>query len=162
MFDNKLRAKTKAEVELFLDDGTIMVCKLATAQGERLSDVMNDDRKFLPFETSSGHILIINKTTISNVLQLNQHVESGNVADPYELLGVPRHINREQLTRAYRTLCAENHPDKVQALGLSPAFMDFANSRMARINDAYRRILKLRPELADDHIGEKPTNCSVG
>ncbi len=145
MFENNnKRTKRRFEVELSLDDGSHVLCKLALGQGERLSDVMNDDRAFLPVETTHGQVVLLRKDTISKVVQLDQQVNKNEITDPYELLGVPRHISTEELTRAYRALCAENHPDKLQAVGVSPVFIEMANSRLARINDAYDRILTSR------------------
>jgi DnaJ-domain-containing protein 1 len=134
----------QTEVELVLDDGTRLLCRLAVAQDQRLSDMMNDERDFLPVELTNGSVVLIRKGTIVRAMQLDQKVDTINATDPFELLGVARNISTEQLAHAYRTLCAENHPDKLQATGLSPRFVDIANKRMARINDAYRQILETR------------------
>ena len=145
MFEkNNNRSKRLFDVEFSLDDGSRILCKLALAQGERLSDVMNDARTFLPVETTHGQVVLLRKDTISKVVQLDQQANNAEVTDPYQLLGIPKHISTEELTRAYRSLCAENHPDKLHAIGVSPVFIEMANSRLARINDAYDRILALR------------------
>lgn len=71
MFDaNQRRKKSQIEVELYLDDGSHFLGKFGIGQSERLSDMMNDDRNFLPFETSEGHVVMIRKTVISKVVQL--------------------------------------------------------------------------------------------
>ncbi len=156
MFDNNnKRTKRRFDVELSLDDGSRVLCKLALGQGERLSDTMNDDRAFLPVETTQGQVVLLRKDTISKVVQLNQQVNKTEVTDPYELLGVPKHISTEELTRAYRSLCAENHPDKLQAIGVSSVFIEMANSRLARINDAYDRILTSR------QTSQTPSNAQI-
>jgi DnaJ-domain-containing protein 1 len=156
MFDNKHRSKMRTEVELLLDDGSSLLCKLAVAQEQRLSDVMNDDRVFLPVEISNGYVVLIRKNTIVKAVQLDQKVDTMNAKDPYELLGVDSSITNEQLTRAYRSLCSENHPDKLQASGLSPRFIDIANTRMARINDAYKRILDSRQATEGADVDRRP------
>jgi len=66
---NQRRKKTQIEVELYLDDGSHFLGKFGVGQSERLSDMMNDDRNFLPFETSEGHVVMIRKTVISKVVQ---------------------------------------------------------------------------------------------
>jgi hypothetical protein len=72
MFDsNEKRKKSQIEVELYLDDGSHFLGKFGIGQSERLSDLMNDGRDFLPFETSEGHVVMIRKTVISKVVQLD-------------------------------------------------------------------------------------------
>lgn len=151
VFDSKQRAKSRVEVELFLDDGSRLLCKLALAQGERLSDMMNDERAYIPVQTSQGLVVILRKNTVLKAVQLDQNIDAVNETDPYELLGVPRNVSSEQLSQTYRSLCAENHPDKLQASGCSSHFVAMANSRMIRINDAYQRILASRRK-PDDNV----------
>ena len=67
---NQRRKKSQIEVELYLDDGSHFLGKFGVGQTERLSDMMNDDRDFLPFETSDGQVVMIRKTVISKVVQL--------------------------------------------------------------------------------------------
>ena len=81
---------------------------------------------------------------ILKVVPLDQHIEHNKILDPYDILGVPRGASDEELTKFYHTMVKENHPDKVQAAGLSPQYMDMANSRMIRINEAYERIVSMR------------------
>lgn len=145
MFDtNNQRTKSRIEVELYLDDGSQYLGKFGLGQSERLSDLMNDERKFLPFETSEGQVIMVRKSIITKVVQLDQHVDATIVSDPFEILGVKREISDADLNQSYRALCAENHPDKLQSSGMSPHFMEMANSRMVRINDAYKRVRSLR------------------
>ncbi len=137
-------SKIKVEIEVYLDDGEKYLASLSVIRGQRISDLMNDDRQFLPVELSGGNVVILRKAVISRVVQLDQHIEWDEIADPYDILGVPRNVRNEDLTEFYRMVCTENHPNKVQASGLSPQFMELANSRMIRINDAYERILSMR------------------
>lgn len=143
---NQKRARAGVEVEVHLDDGSQLLGKLGVAQGERVSDLMNDQRQFLPVETSTGNIVILRKAVIAKVVPLDQHMDKGKgkATDPYEILGIPRNINDEDLNRSYRRLSVENHPDKLQASGLSSDFVEMATSRMIRINDAYHRIRSMR------------------
>ena len=84
MFEkSQMRTKKRIEVELYLDDGSHFLGTFVLGQGERLSDILNDNRGFLPFEASEGQVVMIRKTTIAKVVQLNQHIDQADVPDPY-------------------------------------------------------------------------------
>ncbi|MFQ5983898.1 MAG: TerB family tellurite resistance protein [Alphaproteobacteria bacterium] len=65
-------------------------------------------------------------------------------ADPYRLLGVRSAVSDRELKAAYRRLVRENHPDVLTAQGMPKEFVQLANERLAKINDAYDRIVKQR------------------
>ena len=154
MFDAEDRVhKRKIEVEVKLNDGTNLMGALFVHAQQRLSDLLNDQRQFLPLLTSVGVIVNLSKSYIAQVTQLDQRADLDESDDPYEILGVAPSIPDDELKDAYRKLCADNHPDRLQAMGLSNDFVDLANSRMARINDAYQRIMSKRNGAA-----EKKTN----
>ena len=152
MYDSKPKlSKYKIENQVYLDDGKQFLGVFFVSRGQRISDLMNDERQFLPVGMSGGSVIFLRKTVIFKVVPLDQHIEQDEISDPYDILGVPKRISDADLKRFYRKLCSENHPDKVQSSGLSPQFMELAHSRMVRINDAYERILSMRnisePEL---------------
>jgi DnaJ-domain-containing protein 1 len=111
---------------------------------QRLSDLLNDTREFLPVQTPEGLIVHLRKSTIARVTQLDQAVEAGMATDPYEILGVSPRVGDEDLRRAYHELCARHHPDKLVSLDLAAEYIDLANSRIVRVIDAYGRIQKER------------------
>jgi len=137
-------SKLDIEVQVQLDDGSEFLGMLSLSQGQRVSDLMNDERQFIPVQLPGGSVVILRKTAIAKVAPLDQHVDQDKISDPYDILGVSHNISDEDLKQFYRTLCSENHPDRVQSSGLSPQFVEMANSRMIRINDAYQRILDMR------------------
>ena len=137
-------SKIDVEVQVQLDDGSQFLGVLSLGQGQRVSDLMNDERSFIPIQLQGGSVVIQRKSAIAKVAPLDQHVDQDKISDPYEILGVPRNVSDEELKKFYHNLCAENHPDRVQSSGLSPHFVEMANSRMIRINDAYQRILAMR------------------
>ena len=65
-------------------------------------------------------------------------------SDPFELLGIPANATGEAIREAYRQRCRENHPDRLQALGLPKEYIDVATRRMAAINAAYDQLRELR------------------
>lgn len=137
-------SKIDVEVQVQLDDGSQFLGVLSLGQGQRVSDLMNDERSFIPIQLQGGSVVIQRKSAIAKVAPLDQHVDQDKISDPYEILGVPRNVSDEELKKFYHNLCAENHPDRVQSSGLSPHYVEMANSRMIRINDAYQRILAMR------------------
>lgn len=60
-------AKSKEEVELLLLGGTGMKGYFFLAKGQRPLDMLNDSRRFVPFEDIAGAIRLVNKETIISV-----------------------------------------------------------------------------------------------
>lgn len=60
----------------------------------------------------------------------------------YELLGLTATATDDELKSAFRKLAAENHPDRVAALGAEAAAQ--ASDRFRAVKDAYERLRKLR------------------
>lgn len=108
-----------------------------------VSDVLNDDRDFLPFERADGSIIMFAKKAIRSLvpIETGRTIES---LDPYDLLGVSSAASDADLQEAYHRAVGAVHPDRIQSLGLPPEFMELATRRAARLNDAYRRIRALR------------------
>jgi len=136
--------KTRLEVEVELNHGARLLGSLFIKQMQRLSDLLNDPREFLPLQTPEGLITHLRKTTIARVTQLDQTIEAAAVTDPYAILGVSPRVGDENLRRAYHELCAQHHPDKLVSLDLAVEYIDLANSRIVRVIEAYGRIQKER------------------
>jgi hypothetical protein len=147
-------AKLKVEVEIELENTTRLLGFLFVKHMQRVSDLLNDSRQFIPLQVSDGRIVHLQKTKIASVSQLVQEKDQEDIADPYEILGVVPSISDEQLKAAYHNLCSDYHPDKLQGLGLPPDFSEIANSRIVRIIDAYRRITAAR----EDANGKDPAS----
>jgi len=148
--DPKLQ-KIKLAVEMEVDGGQRMLGSVFVSQKQRLPDLLNDDRTFLPFETSEGLIKIIRKSTIRCVTPMNQITLPMTTNDPYEILGVAPSIPDAELKIIYHRKVQEMHPDRLVSMGLPPEFVQLANDKVARINDAYDRICQqrsVRPEAA--------------
>lgn len=60
--------------------------------------------------------------------------------DPYRILGVDRSLTLVEISKRYRALAAENHPDRLLARGVPPEAESLAHDRMAAINRAWDRI----------------------
>ena len=158
MFESdKILAKINVEIEVHLDDGSQFLGMVSVRQDQRVSELMNDERQFLPFQMPKGNVVILRKSLISKVVPLDQHIEHDKIKDPYEILGVARGISDEDLRQFYHKAVKENHPDKIEGAGLSPQYLDMATSRMVRINDAYERIVAMRQQAAAANDQESDT-----
>lgn len=59
------------------------------------------------------------------------------VAQAYEVLGVARTATDAEVTKAYRRLMSQNHPDKLHAKGLPESMMKVAEEKTRQILAAY-------------------------
>lgn len=60
--------------------------------------------------------------------------------DPHAVLGITPEATLEEIRAAWRRLARDHHPDRHIAEGTPPEFIRIAETRMAAINDAYRRL----------------------
>jgi len=119
---------------------------LFARQGERLSDLLNDDRAFLPFQTLAGEMRSISKSAIVDVREARENgVASG---DPYELLGVAEDAAPEEVKAAYLKRLKAAHPDRLEALKLDPMLVDAAKRLSQDLNNAYDAIARARRSAA--------------
>ena len=153
-------AKFKLEVQVELDAGARLLGFLFVKQAQRLSDLLNDERGFLPLLTTDGLIVQLKKTTIARVTQLDQVAACDALTDPYAILGVSPRIDDAALRKAYHALCAQHHPDKLVSVGLASEYIDMANSRIARVIDAYHRVQKLRQAAAAEAAEAEPAEAA--
>ena len=141
--DEKI-SKWKIEVQVELDNGARLLGFLFVTPTQRLSDLLNDQRSFLPLQTADGLIVQLAKSTIAKVVQLDQKAEAAAITDPYDILGVSPRVSDQKLKESYHALCTEYHPDKLLSVGVATEFIDLANTRITRIIDAYRRVQIMR------------------
>lgn len=62
---------------------------------QRLSDLLSDDRT-----GNDGLIHFLRKSSIARVVELKQDIEQEMISDPYDILGLPRHVSDEELLRS--------------------------------------------------------------
>ncbi len=74
---------------------------------------------------------------------LLRHARPGGT-DPYDVLDLPNDSDFSTVRKRYRTLVAENHPDRLIARGMPAEFVKIATSRLAAINNAYELIERSR------------------
>lgn len=144
--DARRNKQTRHKVAIRLDRGSVEGEELVymfIAPDQRVTDVLNDEREFLPFERADGTVFAVAKRIIRCItpLEIGRKV---NENDPYALLGLTTAATDEQVHDSYERLVAAVHPDRVHSLGLPQDFLELATRRAAQLSDAYRRIKAVR------------------
>jgi DnaJ-domain-containing protein 1 len=141
MFDSSEKiTKQKITVEVELEGGKTLHGYMFLKPQGRLTDMMNDERIFLPFETTDGKFFVLKKSACLSVAPIADEADVYVGNNPYQILGVSDHATLEEIKQRYHALCAENHPDRLNSMGLPQEFLDLATQKMSRINDAWTRI----------------------
>ena len=68
----KKALKDNTEVEIKFVDGTLLRGFMYLASTERIVDVLNDDRDFVPFQDTTHCVQIVNKRAIIRVTPIDQ------------------------------------------------------------------------------------------
>lgn len=89
-FNDHIKPKIKVEVELTTVDNRRLRGSLHVAGDQRVSDLMNLDNTFVPFATSEGELLILNKSVIASIKILGKEMAMRR----------PYNISTEQLRHA--------------------------------------------------------------
>ena len=138
--------KTRHRVSVTLHDGTVLSGFMFLGARERLLDVFNDSRSFVPILTADERLIFLAKTSIALAEPIPETtVERASDYDgdnPYAILGVAQGADEATLKSAYHDLMRAFHPDQVVAAGLSAGLVKLAEQRVQRINEAYRLLVR--------------------
>lgn len=66
------------------------------------------------------------------------------LTDAYAVLGVAGTVSDAEVTKAYRRLMNQNHPDKLLAKGMPESMMNMAAEKTRQIRAAYERVCEAR------------------
>lgn len=66
------------------------------------------------------------------------------LAQAYDVLGVTREASDAEVTKAYRRLMNQNHPDKLVARGLPESMMKVAEEKTRQVRAAYEVVREAR------------------
>ncbi|MEL7485886.1 MAG: DnaJ domain-containing protein [Pseudomonadota bacterium] len=152
------RSKTEIDVVLALSgEAKPQEASVFVAHGERVTDLLNDSRGFIPVRLDAGDVAVIAKSTILSITEKNQMREDDafedttdetaartRTFDPYEVLRIARDADLEAVRRAYKMRIKAVHPDAVAALDLDEDLKRAAQRAAQRVNHAYKAILKER------------------
>ena len=134
--------KQKITVEVELKGGKVLLGHMFLKPQGRLTDMMNDERTFLPFETNDGKFFVLKISACLSVSPVADETDVYVGNNPFQILEVSDHATLDEIKQRYHALCSENHPDRLNSMGLPQEFIDLATGNMSRINDAWTRILK--------------------
>jgi DnaJ domain len=139
--------KWKVHVQVELTTGASLLGYLFIIPNQqRISDLLNDERIFLPFLGVDGVTRILRTSAIASVTELSQEARGSAYSDPYDVLGVSRSIDDQELSKIYKDLCRSCHPDRLASFGLPPEVVMSAHTMTVRVIDAYGRIVKERKD----------------
>ena len=71
-----VKQKLKTEVEVTMADGSVLRGNFFLNPQERIVDMLNDDRRFLPFSDESGVVTVVSKAAINSIRPAKQKVEN--------------------------------------------------------------------------------------
>ena len=146
--DATYRTKQKVRVDLQLEDRSVLDGYVFCSQGERVSDILNDARDFLPFETHTKDIMMLRKGIISSIVAREETGRRTVPTDPFEILGISRSASHEDIKHAYHEKVHLYHPDKLTSLDLPEDITSYASDALARINSAYALVMRQRSDEA--------------
>jgi|GEM_PF-5725899 len=146
--NGRKRSKTKTRTTLKLKDGSVLNGHVYCSQDERLSDLLNDSKRFLPFETMDGEIIFVTKDAMSQVMPKEKTGLENTNLNPHDILGISRNASPEVIKSSYYAKVRAFHPDRLTALDLPEEIVSYATELMARINQAYQNLMERmdRPE----------------
>jgi len=156
--------KQKANVTLTLAGQKPMDAAVFLTLNQRLIDLLNDDRCFIPAEKADGETIIIAKTQIVSIIEKDtmngqnardHDTESNKAAngtdrktfDPYAALRIMPDASLDEVRAAYKTRIKAVHPDSLSGLDLDEDLARAALQATQRVNFAYKKILAERKDI---------------
>jgi len=158
----EFRHKNCADVRLDLIGGDPVNAVVYLAIGQRLTDLLNDERGFIPIRKENGETMIIAKSQIASITEQEAVQENSSGADPsdaprmprkafdpYAMLRVAPDASLDDIRAAYKARIKAVHPDTIAALDLDDDIAKAALLSAQKVNYAYQKIIRER-EAAED------------
>ncbi len=149
------RHKNETPVRLQLIGGEPENAHVFNVNGERITDLLNDPRSFIPIRTQSAGVKIVAKTQIVSMLEYGDDVNSKPAArtvsasksrNPYAVLRIEEGASIEDIRAAYKARIKSVHPDLIASLNLDEDLSRAALLATQKLNYAYRKIMRDRGE----------------
>ncbi len=157
-----MRHKDQLSVIMRLTGGEPVEAMVFVALGERLMDLLNDERGFIPAKIKdSGEIIVVAKSQIISIIETKADDGDGKahsserahsdadaaaskVIDPYAVLRVASDATTDDIRAAYKQRIKAVHPDTIASLGLDEDLSRAAVRTTQKLNYAYRKIMRER------------------
>lgn len=148
------RHKNETPVRLQLIGGEPENAHVFNVNGERITDLLNDPRSFIPIRTQSAGLKIVAKTQIVSILEYGDDVNPksearpaiGKSRGPYAVLRIEEDASIEDIRAAYKARIKSVHPDLIASLNLDEDLSRAALLATQKLNYAYRKIMRDRGE----------------
>lgn len=134
------QSRVKALVQIVTGNGRQVVGEIFLGQGERLVDLLNDSRKFLPVEQGKGEVKVISKSAISEAKLLA--MEPVDKRNPYAILRIQRGATMAEVKAAWMKRIKMTHPDRLAALDMDEHVQYAARIACQKVNQAYDEIMR--------------------
>jgi len=134
------QSKHKALVQIVTGNGRSVVGEIFLGQDERLVDMLNDSRHFLPVEQGPGEVKIISKSAISEAKLLATEPEDKR--NPYAILRIQRGASMQEVKSAWMKRIKMSHPDRLAALDMDEHVQYAARIACQKVNQAYDEIMR--------------------
>ncbi|MAW82592.1 MAG: hypothetical protein CMI63_20340 [Parvularcula sp.] len=168
-FDSKqktYRHRNEVDVVLTLSTSdTPVAATMFLSLGERASDLLNDDRAFIPVRLGDGDTMIIAKSQIASIVEaaggkpangkskiygedFSTHAKKeeapSKTFDPYAMLRIQPTASDQEVRAAYKARMKAVHPDTFASLGLDEEIAKAAVLATQKVNYAYQKIMRDR------------------
>ena len=138
--DFKLVAKQVFEV--FQDERSLLLELLNSLFAIAYADGhFHEKEKSMLLEISKIFNINTNEFNRINNIHISKNKnEIDKLQNSYEILGVSKNWDFDQIKKRYNELVKEYHPDRLQGMGLPKDFVELANDKLRIINAAYNEI----------------------
>ncbi len=150
------RQKSETPVSICTADGDVFEATVYLLHGARLTDLLNDERAFIPAERADGEVIVLAKSQIISIVDKSvareeqADAEDGDEMDqsaakkfdPYAVFKLDRSASMEEVRAAYKKRIKAVHPDTIAALGLDDELAAAALKTTQKLNFAYRKIMR--------------------
>lgn len=177
-FDSKQRTyRHRNEINVLLtlsNSDNPVEATVFTSLGERASDLLNDQRAFIPVRLTNGETMIIAKSQIATIIEAEARKEENTKSkiygedfstepkledvkiksfDAYAMLRIEPSASNEEIRAAYKARMKAVHPDTFASLGLDEEISKAAVLATQKVNYAYQKIMRERnPQPQTDRV----------
>jgi DnaJ domain len=132
-------------IEVTFDDGRTLIGRLSLPSGRSLFDHLNGPHAYLEFEPLEGERAVFAKSTVKSARAIapvkgsaiTQRLRDLDGFDPYQILGLERGRDWDDVRSAYHRLAKAYHPDRYATAELPEEVITYLSGMARRVNAAY-------------------------